>query len=80
MPKPEARGKHTNRHIDDSQEEHVKAHISSFAVVESRYYCATTNRQRLEPKLSVSRLYDVYRPVKESYYRCIFKRDKLSRL
>ncbi len=70
--------------IDVNQKEEVKAHISSFPVVESHYCRANTERQYLEPTLNDSRIYDLYRlkcnenvntPVKESYYRFIFNTE-----
>ncbi|XP_056310757.1 uncharacterized protein LOC130222157 [Danio aesculapii] len=70
--------------MDANQKEEVKAHISSFPVVESHYCRANTERQYLEPTLNVLRMYDLYRlkcsengdtPVKESYYRLIFNTE-----
>lgn len=84
MQKSDARGKHAKKCIDEHQKEQVKAHISSFPVVESHYCRASTERQYLEPVLNVSRMYDLYRlkcnengnaPVKESYYRFIFNTE-----
>lgn len=83
MPKSDARRKHAKKYIDVNQKEQVKAHISSFPVVESHYCLTSAERQYLEPTLNVSRMYDLYRlkcsengntPVKESYYQFIFNR------
>ena len=81
--KPDGRGKHCNHHrVSSEDKENVLAHIISFPLVDSHYYCRPkTNKKYLESGLKIEKMYDLNkrnfieneRPfVKSSYYRFIF--------
>ena len=69
---------------DDSKRDAVKEHIKSFPTVESHYCRKDTQRQYLDSKLSVNKMYDLYvkkcedefgdnyQPVSAAIYRRIF--------
>ena len=76
------RGKHVPANKTESLRiAYVKHHIQSFPTVDSHYQRKNTQRKFLEPGLSISRMYDLYKdkcksenviPVSSKVYRTIF--------
>lgn len=82
--RPFRRGKNVKRCTDPRAVQGVIDHISNFPRVESHYCRASTQRQYLDPNLSVDKMYRMYRddyanenvpPVKLHKYRDIFNKQ-----
>jgi hypothetical protein len=89
-PSESIQGKYTKKRNSDDLRDAVRAHINSFNRVESHYCRAKTNRQYLDPGLSLSRMYDMFcegrmndnsnnpdyvEPVKKHIYESIFNTE-----
>ena len=82
MLKPDGRTKHDkNVKMSSEQKNGVIFHIDSFTVIESYYCRAKINEKYLETRLSIQKMYDLYKEkcirenkprVKSTYYRYIF--------
>lgn len=71
------KGRYVKKQTSTMKIEEVMNHIKSFPVQESHYCRATTKRQYLDPRLSITKMYSLYvelhkEPVKENIYRKIF--------
>ena len=89
-PRPSKQGKHTKKRISETHRQAVRDHIGSFPRVESHYCRARTQKEYLEPGLSVARMYELFcekrasececdadyiEPVKHSLYTEIFNTE-----
>jgi hypothetical protein len=78
------KGKHVKLAINPNVADGVRKHILSFPAIDSHYCRASTTRQYLDQRLSISKMYSLYvtsehvidgKPVKESMYRNIFNSE-----
>lgn len=80
------KGKHQKHCIPPDVLDHIREHIKSFPVVDSHYCRASTQKQYLDQRLSVPKMYDLYlesdliksadhQPAKLHMYRKIFDEE-----
>jgi hypothetical protein len=83
-PEADLRGKGSVAKIPEAKKEKVRQHIQSFPRVASHYCRAKTNKEYLDPLLSVARMHDLYseqcaaagdEPVTLNGYRTIFNTE-----
>lgn len=80
VPRSPIIGKHKKKVIPDEDKDKVRAHISSFPVIESHYCRADSRKKYLERDLNIQRMYDLYKtgvekPVKFHLYKSIFNNE-----
>lgn len=81
VPKPSSKGKHKKKTISNDHIQKIRSHIESFPCIDPHYLRADTQRQYLEPGLSIQKMYRLFKSENESdnikchFYRKIFNTE-----